>query len=292
MLFNTQLMTLLHAGMPLAQSLELLKDQQSNPHFRALLEKVHQQVTTGVSLSDAFLSLGDTFPRLYANSLRAGERTGELEQVIGRFVDYQRLVETVRKKIIAAMTYPAVLVTLAIGLIIILMTYVIPTFSDFYVQFESELPLPTQLVIGIANNMRDNLVFIIAGAVGGVVRAAGVAVVAERAHDHRSVALACAGGRAPVAPFRDVAIQPFVGHPARRRDADGTGSGNRGNLGEQHLHRRALSRVRAGGAGGPTAVRRPGGHRPGAGPRPGHDAGRRVDGSAAGDVEPHVGFLR
>jgi len=167
MLFNTQLMTLLHAGMPLAQSLDLLKDQQSNPHFRALLEKVHQQVTTGVALSDAFLSLGDVFPRLYANSLRAGERTGELEQVIGRFVDYQRLVEKVRKKIVAAMTYPAVLVTLAIGLVIILMTYVIPSFSDFYVQFESELPLPTRIVIGLANTMRDNLVLIIIGAVVG-----------------------------------------------------------------------------------------------------------------------------
>ncbi len=167
MLFNTQLMTLLHAGMPLAQSLDLLKDQQSNPHFRALLEKVHQQVTTGISLSDAFLALGDTFPRLYSNSLRAGERTGELEQVIGRFVDYQQLVEKVRKKIIGAMTYPIVLVTLAVGLVIILMTYVIPSFSEFYVQFESELPLPTRLVIGLANTMRDNLVFIIVGAVAG-----------------------------------------------------------------------------------------------------------------------------
>ncbi len=164
LLFNTQLKTLLHAGMPLAQSLELLKDQQTSPHFRALLDKVHQQVTTGVALSDAFLALGEIFPRLYANSLRAGERTGELEQVIERFVEYQRLVEAVRKKIIAALTYPAVLVTLAVGLIIILMTYVIPSFSDFYVQFETELPLPTRIVIGSANVMKDNFLLIIAGA--------------------------------------------------------------------------------------------------------------------------------
>jgi type IV pilus assembly protein PilC len=149
--------------MPLAQSLELLKDQQTNPHFRALLDKVHQQVTTGVALSDAFLALGDIFPRLYANSLRAGERTGELEQVIDRFVEYQRLVEAVRKKIIAALTYPAVLVTLAVGLVVILMTYVIPSFSDFYVQFETELPLPTRIVIGAANVMKDNLLLIIVG---------------------------------------------------------------------------------------------------------------------------------
>ena len=160
-LFNTQLRTLLHAGVPLAQSLELLKDQQANSHFRALLEKIHQQVTTGIALSDAFQSLGDTFPRLYANSLRAGERTGELEQVIDRFVEYQRLVESVRKKIIGALTYPLVLVTLAAGLVILLMTYVIPSFSDFYVQFEAELPLPTRLVIGLANGMRDNFIIIV-----------------------------------------------------------------------------------------------------------------------------------
>ena len=163
LLFNTQLKTLLHAGMPLAQSLDLLKDQQTNPHFRALLDKVHQQVTTGVALSDAFLALGDTFPRLYANSLRAGERTGELEQVIGRFVEYQRLVESVRRKIIGALTYPAVLVLLATGLVIILMTYVIPSFSDFYIQFETELPLPTRAVIGLAQFMSSNLVWIVAG---------------------------------------------------------------------------------------------------------------------------------
>jgi type IV pilus assembly protein PilC len=163
LLFNTQLKTLLHAGMPLAQSLDLLKDQQTSPHFRALLDKVHQQVTTGVALSDAFLALGDTFPRLYANSLRAGERTGELEQVIERFVEYQRLVESVRRKIIGALTYPAVLVLLATGLVIILLTYVIPSFSDFYIQFETELPLPTRAVIGLAQFLSSNLLWIIAG---------------------------------------------------------------------------------------------------------------------------------
>jgi type IV pilus assembly protein PilC len=167
LLFNTQLKTLLHAGMPLAQSLDLLKDQQAGPHFRALLDKVHQQVTTGVALSDAFLALGDTFPRLYANSLRAGERSGDLEQVIGRYVDYQRLVESVRKKIIGALTYPAVLITLAVGLIVVLMTYVIPSFSDFYVQFDTELPLPTKVVIGVASATRDNWLVILVVAVTG-----------------------------------------------------------------------------------------------------------------------------
>jgi len=165
LLFNTQLRTLLHAGIPLAQALELLKDQQADPHFSQLLTKVHQQVTTGVSLSDAFLSLGDIFPRLYANTVRAGERSGELEEVLQRYVKYQEMVEEMRKRIINALTYPAVLVVLSIALIVILMTYVIPNFRDFYVQFDSQLPLPTRIVMGIANFSRANFLWIIIGTV-------------------------------------------------------------------------------------------------------------------------------
>ncbi len=165
LLFNTQLRTLLRAGLPLAQSLDLLKQQQKNPHFRAMLNKIHQQVTTGVSLSDAFLALGDAFPRLYANSLRAGERSGELEDVLGRYVEYQQLVEAARKKIIGALTYPAVLVALSVGLVIVLMAYVIPSFSEFYVNFEQRLPLPTLVVMGIADFTERYLLFIVVGTV-------------------------------------------------------------------------------------------------------------------------------
>jgi type IV pilus assembly protein PilC len=168
LLFNTQLRTLLRAGLPLAQSLELLEAQQSNPHFKSLLGKVHQQVTTGVSLSDSFLSLGDVFPRLYANSLRAGERSGELESVIGRFVEYQRLVEDVRRKIISALTYPAILILLSICLVLLLVTYVIPKFSDFYLQFGSDLPLPTRLVLGFAQGVQQYLLWVIVGLAAAV----------------------------------------------------------------------------------------------------------------------------
>ena len=139
LLFNTQLATLLRAGLPLTQGLELLREQQTNEHFKALLDKVHQQVTTGVSLSDAFLSLGDVFPRLYANTLRAGERSGELESVLGRFVQYQRLTESVRRKIIGALTYPLVLVAMSIVLVIILMVRVIPAFSTAFTS--SSMPI-------------------------------------------------------------------------------------------------------------------------------------------------------
>jgi type IV pilus assembly protein PilC len=165
LLFNTQLATLLRAGLPLAQGLELLQRQQSNEHFKALLDKVHQQVTTGVSLSDAFLSLGDVFPRLYSNTLRAGERSGELETVLGRYVEYQRLTEAVRRKIIGALTYPAVLIALSVVLVIILMVRVIPAFSTFYLQFDAQLPLPTRIVMGLSTGMKEHFLLVIVGVV-------------------------------------------------------------------------------------------------------------------------------
>lgn len=168
LIFNTQLRTLLKAGLPLAQSLDLLRNQQAGSHFRALLTKVHQQVTTGVSLSDAFLSLGDTFPRLYANTVRAGERSGELEFVLGRYVEYQRLVESVRRKIVASLTYPLVLVLLSICLVVILMVKVIPAFRDFFVGFGAELPLPTKIVMGISSTVSNNF-FLFAGGLVAVV---------------------------------------------------------------------------------------------------------------------------
>jgi len=169
LLFNTQLATLLGAGLPLTQSLELLREQQVNEHFKALLGSVHQQVTTGVSLSDAFLALGDVFPRLYSNTLRAGERSGELEVILRRFVDYQRLTESVRRKIIGALTYPAVLIALSIVLVIILMVRVIPAFSTFYVQFDAELPLPTRIVMGLSTGFQEHFILVTAAVVGLVI---------------------------------------------------------------------------------------------------------------------------
>jgi len=164
LIFNTQLRTLLRAGLPLAQSLELLSGQQANPYFRTLLAKVYQQVTTGISLSDAFLSMGDNFPRLYANTLRAGERSGDLEGMLQRYTDYQRLMEAARRKIVGALTYPAVLIMLAVGLVVLLMTYVIPNFTGFYKQFDATLPLPTRIVINVANAFHHHFLLI-----GGVV---------------------------------------------------------------------------------------------------------------------------
>lgn len=168
LLFNTQLRTLLHAGLPLAQSLDLLKAQQTSPQFKGLLDKVHQQVTTGVALSDAFATFGDTFPRLYSNTLRAGEQSGELEDVLQRFVQYQRIVEAMRKKIVGALTYPAVLILLSITLVIVLVVKVIPSFKGFYSSFDAQLPLITRMVVGVSDFVAGHVLILAASAVGAI----------------------------------------------------------------------------------------------------------------------------
>jgi len=156
LVFNQQLATLLRAGIPVLQSLELLERSQANPYFRQVLGRILDDVKSGVALSDAFLAQGELFPRLYAASLLAGERSGELVGVLDRYVRHQQMMEDVRRRVSSALTYPAVLMLLAFGLIVLLVTYVIPRFATFYVQFSADLPLPTKVVVGTASWMNHN----------------------------------------------------------------------------------------------------------------------------------------
>ncbi len=156
LVFNQQLATLLRAGIPVLQSLELLERAQSNPYFQQVLRRILDDVRSGLALSESFLAQGELFPRLYAASLLAGERSGELVSVLDRYVKHQQMMEGVRRRVVSALTYPAVLTLLAVGLIVLLVTYVIPRFATFYVQFAAELPLPTRVVVGTASWMNHN----------------------------------------------------------------------------------------------------------------------------------------
>ena len=170
LVFNQELVSLLHAGLPVVAGLEILLERQSNPAFRTILEDVRQQLVSGVSLSDAFLSHGEAFPKLYATSLKAGERSGEVEGVLRRYLSYQKILGAVQRKVVSALVYPAVLIGLSIGLVFILMTYVIPRFNEFYSGFGGELPWLTTVVMGTANVMKEYaapiLAFVVLGSWG------------------------------------------------------------------------------------------------------------------------------
>ena len=161
LVFNQELATLLKAGMPLVQSLDILRTRLSNPVFKAVLDDVHEKVRAGTALSDAFQAHGDLFPSVYTASLMAGERAGNLDAVLRRYVAYSKVVDTVRKRTISALVYPAILIGLAVVLVGVIIIKVVPTFADFYTSFDAQLPLSTRIIVAVSNAVRSNLVLIV-----------------------------------------------------------------------------------------------------------------------------------
>jgi type IV pilus assembly protein PilC len=161
LVFNQELATLLKAGMPLVQSLDILRARLSNPVFKAVLDDVHEKVRSGTALSDAFQTHGDLFPSVYTASLMAGERAGNLDAVLRRYVAYSKVIDTVRKRTISALVYPAILIGLAVVLVGVIVIKVVPTFADFYTSFEAELPLSTRVIVAVSDAVRGNIVLIL-----------------------------------------------------------------------------------------------------------------------------------
>jgi type IV pilus assembly protein PilC len=166
LVFNQELATLLKAGMPLVQSLDILRSRLSNPVFKSVLDDVHEKVRGGTALSDAFAAHGDLFPSVYTASLMAGERSGNLDAVLRRFVAYSKTIDTVRSKTISAMIYPIILVALAVVLVGIIVVKVVPTFAEFYGSFDAELPLTTRIIVGISDVVRANFLLILIAVAG------------------------------------------------------------------------------------------------------------------------------
>ena len=174
LVFNQELATLLKAGMPLVQSLDLLKRRVTSPAFKAILEDVHEHVRSGTALSDAFDAHRDVFPRVYVASLLAGERSGNLDGVRRRYVEYTKIIATVKRKTVSALVYPAILISLALVLVTIIVLKVVPAFSDFYSSFgASELPLVTRIIMRISDFVRTQFLFLIVGIVTSIVLIAG-----------------------------------------------------------------------------------------------------------------------
>ena len=144
--FNQELAVLLRAGLPLVQSLDILRQRTDAPALRGILDDVYEQVRGGASLSEAFASHGGMVPGVYTASLLAGEQSGSLEATLRRYVDYTRLISGVRRRTLSALIYPAILLTLSIGVVAIIMVRVVPEFASFYEGMGATLPLATRLL--------------------------------------------------------------------------------------------------------------------------------------------------
>jgi type IV pilus assembly protein PilC len=165
LVFNQQFLTLIKAGLPILSSLELLARRQKLPHFRAQLEDVATRVKNGESISESFEAQGG-FPIVYTTTLLAGERSGNLEEVLQRYLDFQRVSLTFRKKLTASLIYPAVLVVMVIGLFTFLITFVVPRFAELYEQLGTKLPAITSFLLALGKNAQGyGLYFLAAVAV-------------------------------------------------------------------------------------------------------------------------------
>jgi len=165
--FNQEFVALIRAGLPIVECLTLLIERRQNPVFKKALEDVRNRVRTGEALSDAFAAQG-VFPPLYSSTVASGERSGEIATVLQRYVTYSKTLLTVRKKVLAALTYPAILIALSIVLVVVLLTYVLPNFQDFFSDFGAELPLITRAVLGASQLLRNWWYVWLAVIVGGV----------------------------------------------------------------------------------------------------------------------------
>jgi len=161
-IFNQQFLTLIKAGLPILKSLELLAKRQRNAYFKTMLENIQQRVKSGELLSDAFAAEGSV-SKIYTTTLLAGERSGNLEEVLGRFITFQRLTLSFRKKLMSSLWYPALLISALAVMLTFLMTYVVPQFADLYSQLNAKLPGITVFMLGIGTGIRNYYYLILGG---------------------------------------------------------------------------------------------------------------------------------
>src|SRR5437660_1951773 len=167
-LFNQQFVALIRAGLPILKSLDLLKDQIRNPLLRHHIVNVRDRVFSGALLSEALRAQG-VFPTVYTASIFAGERSGNLVEVINRYVQYEKTVLSVRKRFLNSLIYPTFLIVLAIVMVGIILTYVIPKFAQLYADLNTPLPITTRLLIAISATIQSHLALIVPLIIGALV---------------------------------------------------------------------------------------------------------------------------
>ncbi|MGA2182383.1 MAG: type II secretion system F family protein [Bryobacteraceae bacterium] len=162
LIFNQQFMTLIRAGLPIVKSLDLLSERLSDPKLGVWIRAVRDEVRTGALLSEAFRRQG-VFPPIYVTSVMAGEKSGSLAEVIERYVTWQKLSLAVRRKLITALIYPTLLMTMVICLIVFLITYVVPNFAELYRSMSAQLPAATRILIAVGTTARNYILLGVAG---------------------------------------------------------------------------------------------------------------------------------
>src|SRR5215472_19149161 len=164
LVFNQQFLTLIRAGLPILNSLELLIKRQKDQQLKQLLENVRDRVKGGELLSDAFAAQG-VVPKIYTTTLMAGEKSGNIDEVLTRYLSFQRLAMTFRKKLFVSLIYPTLLVTVVMIMVTFLFTYVVPKFAELFNSLDAKLPAITVFMLGVGVAAQKYAPFVLIGLV-------------------------------------------------------------------------------------------------------------------------------
>lgn len=159
--FTRQLSTMIDAGLPLVQSMQILSKQQDNPTFKRALLEIVNDVETGTTLADGMRKHPKVFDPLFANMIEAGEIGGILDTILGRLADFKEKSMALQKKIKGAMTYPVICLFISILILSIILVFVIPVFQEMFASMGGALPALTQLVVDMSEFTKSNILYII-----------------------------------------------------------------------------------------------------------------------------------
>ncbi len=160
-IFTRQLSTMINAGLPLVQGIEILEKQQSNPTFKKALGDIRQDVEAGSTLADSMRKKPKVFDNLFTNMIEAGETGGILDTILGRLATFMEKSMLLKKKIKGAMTYPTICLAISCLILVIILVFVVPVFSKMFEDFGSTLPLPTQIVVNLSDFFKHNILYIV-----------------------------------------------------------------------------------------------------------------------------------
>jgi len=168
-LFTRQASTMISAGVPLLESLEVLQEQADTPQFRCLLDSVIESVRAGSDLSSALEKHDKLFPAIFVSMVRAGEVSGQLDDILVRLAEYLEASEKLKRDIKAAMTYPVISLVMVLGITLFLMVGIVPKFKEIFDTLAIDLPALTRGVLGVSFALQNHLGMVALGTVGAIV---------------------------------------------------------------------------------------------------------------------------
>ena len=156
--FTRQLATMIEAGVPLVQALDILVEQMDNPSFQRIVRQIYTNVEGGQNFSDSLENHKKVFSTLYVSMVRAGEMSGQLYEILDRLATYLEKSSSLQKKVKSAMMYPAVVTLVSMGITLFMLTFVIPKFAEIFASLDAKLPAPTAILIAVSNTVKNNII--------------------------------------------------------------------------------------------------------------------------------------